>query len=164
MRRLIEENVRHGSPLTVRELSLQAQRLRARAKDLAYCPDEAENYVGRVVTVSHTGEVSSWSPELASGVVGDVARFSLGNVFAVESLDALLDSAKARNIQREIDAGIDNCSRSCDYFGVCGGGLPSNKFYENGAFNSTETLRCRLQIQALTEVLVEAAQPPAEMQ
>jgi uncharacterized protein len=161
MRYFLEENQRRGSPLAVRELQIQSRRLLDRARDRAHHPDEAENHLGRVVTVSQRGEVSSWSPELASGISGDSAHFSLGNIHSVESIDELLSSPKALCIQAEIDEGIDRCRRSCSYFGVCGGGLPSNKFYENGAFRSTETLRCRLQIQALTEVLIDHSQHQA---
>jgi uncharacterized protein len=157
MRYFLEENQRRGAPLRVRELQRQSQRLLARSRDQQFCADEAENHVGRIITVSRTGEVSSWSPELASGISGDPARFSLGNIATVDCVDELLDGPRARRIQAEIDEGLARCRETCDYFSVCGGGLPSNKFYENGSFSSSETLRCRLQIQALTDLLLDHA-------
>jgi len=155
MRYFLEENIRCGSPLAIRELTVQSQRLLQRARDRSHCADEAENHVGQVMTVSRAGEVSSWSPELASGACGDVAHFSLGNIHAVDSIDELLATPKALRIQAEIDEGIGYCRTNCAYFSVCGGGLPSNKFYENGTFCSTDTLRCRLQVQTLTDMLLD---------
>lgn len=154
MRRFLEENRRHRWPITVREFQVQSQRLLHRSSDRSFCANEAESHCGSVVTVSRDGEVFSWSPELASGTPESVRLFSLGNVHSIGCIDELLDSHKALEIQSEIDLGIEQC-RACNYFSVCGGGLPSNKFYENGSFNSTETLRCRLQIQEITEVLLE---------
>jgi uncharacterized protein len=100
------------------------------------------------------GTVYSWSPELASGVPGVPDRLALGNIRDVTSVDELLVTERARTIQREIDRGVEMCSRDCDYFGVCGGGSPGNKFYERGTFAATETLKCALQTQELTEVIL----------
>jgi uncharacterized protein len=46
------------------------------------------------------------------------------------------------------------CRSGCAYFGVCGGGSPGNKFYEVGSFSATQTLKCALQTQELTEVVL----------
>lgn len=155
MRRFLDLNLNHGSLLKVREFQAQSQYLWNRAHDRSFRPDQSENSIGRIITVSRDGDVFSWSPELASGVNGNVAFFSLGNINEVESLDELLDCPKARRIQSEINSGIDKCRNTCKYFNVCGGGWPANKFYENGSFDSTETLRCRLQTQALTDLILE---------
>lgn len=155
MQRFLEENEKHNSPIVVREFQALAQRLISKARDPSYYPVEPENEFGRVLTISREGEVFSWSPELASGHRGDTAVFSLGNVHAADSFEELLTSPKALEIQSEIDRGIEECRRTCEYFCVCGGGLPSNKFYENGSFNSTDTLRCRLQVQQLAEIFLK---------
>lgn len=149
----LDRNRRHNWPIIVREFQIQSQRLLHRSRDHSFCAAEPENQCGSVVTVSRDGEVFSWSPELASGKPGNASFFSLGNVHSVECIDELLESFKACEIQSEIELGIERC-RSCKYFSVCGGGLPSNKYYENGTFDSSETLRCRLQIQEITEVLM----------
>jgi sulfatase maturation enzyme AslB (radical SAM superfamily) len=52
-----------------------------------------------------------------------------------------------------IQAGVRKCRESCGYFGLCGGGAPSNKFAENGRFDSTETLYCRFKKQLLIDVV-----------
>jgi uncharacterized protein len=48
------------------------------------------------------------------------------------------------------------CRQTCDYFGLCGGGAGSNQYWENGSFNSTETLACRYRIQEIAEVVIGA--------
>lgn len=155
MTRFLELNQSDGMPLRVREFEMQAQHLWNRRQDRTYRPTEAEHTVGRIITISREGEVFSWSPELASGLPGNAAHFSLGNVYSCESIDELLDGDRAAAIQAEILRGIERCQRTCKYFFVCGGGSPANKFYENGGFDSTDTVRCRLQVQALTDVILE---------
>ena len=43
---------------------------------------------------------------------------------------------------------------TCEYFGFCGGGAPVNKYSENGSFDSTETLFCRLNRKVLVDVIL----------
>ena len=63
----------------------------------------------------------------------------------------------------DVAAGVARCRESCSYFGLCGGGAPSNKYFENGSFDSTETLFCRLHRQALAEVVLSKMQRPEAM-
>jgi uncharacterized protein len=68
------------------------------------------------------------------------------------------DIAKDPRFQRvyaDIEAGIDLCRRSCDYFTVCGGGCPSNKLAEFGTFVATETQHCRFFVQVVADVAIE---------
>jgi uncharacterized protein len=48
-----------------------------------------------------------------------------------------------QEMHRQIAAGVERCRRECEYFELCGGGAPANKLYENGSFDSTETIYCR---------------------
>lgn len=156
MKRLISLNRQNGFPIFIREFKAQSQHLWNRAHNKCFFPDEAEHHAGKIITISRDGEVFSWSPELASGFNGDVAYFSLGNIHDVDSIDVLLNGARAKDFQREIDKGIDRCKQTCRYFNVCGGGSPANKFYENRTFTSTDTVKCRLQVQALTDVILSS--------
>ena len=148
MGRMLQLNAAQGWPLIIRELVSIAQRMQGRRSDPAFVPAIAEQQAGAILTMARNGVVSSWSPELASGVPGAPDRFSLGSIRDVQSLDDLLTTARAREIQSEIDLGVAACRRRCAYFGVCGGGSPGNKFYEAGTFTATQTLKCALQTQA----------------
>jgi uncharacterized protein len=154
MGRMLQLNAAQGWPLTIRELVSIAQRMQSRRSDPTFVPDIAEQRAGAILTMARDGTVYSWSPELASGVPGAPDRFSLGNIRDVQALDDLLTTPRAREIQSEIDFGVAACRRDCSYFGVCGGGSPGNKFYEVGSFAATQTLKCALQTQELTEVVL----------
>jgi uncharacterized protein len=51
--------------------------------------------------------------------------------------------------------GMTMCQQTCEYFGVCGGGAGSNKYWENGTFASTETQACRFRIKAVTDIALD---------
>jgi uncharacterized protein len=160
MARIAELNRDRGWPLTVREFVSLAQLIQSRRENSMNTPVVAEQRGGAILTMTRDGTVYSWSPELASGAPGVPDRFSLGNIREVKSVDELLVTQRAKTIQREIDRGVEMCRRECEYFGVCGGGSPGNKFYERGTFAATETLKCALQTQELTEVILTAFAGP----
>jgi uncharacterized protein len=155
----LERNRRASYPLRVREFHALAQNIRKHRQDQAYVPLEAEQRMGAILTMTKTGLMFSWSPELASASTRQSENLCLGDVHSIRSIDELFLSNRARFIQAEIDAGIRQCRKECDYFNVCGGGSPGNKFFENGTFASTETLKCMLQIQELTQVVIKAFTP-----
>jgi uncharacterized protein len=114
-----------------------------------------ENTPLRILNVDWAGNFSTFSPELLglkSLVYGD---FLLGNVLRDE-LGTVEKTPKFRLLKRDVDAGIAECRRTCQYFGLCGGGSPSNKYFETGSFRSTETMHCRLSKQAVVDVLLES--------
>jgi uncharacterized protein len=47
------------------------------------------------------------------------------------------------------------CEASCDYFGLCGGGMGSNKFWEHGTLACSETSACRFKTQIPARVLLD---------
>ncbi|MBE9069312.1 GRRM system radical SAM/SPASM domain protein, partial [Leptolyngbya cf. ectocarpi LEGE 11479] len=59
-----------------------------------------------------------------------------------------------KKINRDIQAGVDLCKKECEYFSVCGGGAPSNKYFENGSFASSETMYCRYTKKILTDIVL----------
>ncbi len=106
-----------------------------------------------IISVDYEGNFSSFSPELLGQKSERYGDFALGNVFTDSFKDAL-DTAKFRLIHDDIQSGISSCKSNCEYFYVCGGGAPSNKYYENGSFDSTETLFCKLSIKAPTDIVL----------
>ena len=65
-----------------------------------------------------------------------------------------MQNEKLNTIYKDILKGINLCKESCDYFSVCGGGTPSNKYSENGTFISTETKHCILKFQKMFDVFL----------
>jgi uncharacterized protein len=106
-----------------------------------------------IVSVDCHGNFSSFSPELLGLESNRYGGFALGNVLN-NGFEEALATPRFRAISIDIDAGIQRCRESCDYFGFCGGGAPVNKYFENGTFDSTETLFCRLNRQTLLDVVL----------
>lgn len=80
--------------------------------------------------------------------------FLFGNVFT-NTLTDIYTNPKFQQANADIQRGVQRCKETCSYFGVCGGGSPSNKLHENGTFDSTETMACRLQIKVPTDAVLE---------
>src|SRR5262249_30473051 len=72
-----------------------------------------------IVTVSHRGEISTFSPELA-GIPNPAYRnFILGSV-ETTSLGEILADPIFRNLNADIQRGVDACASECAYFRLCG--------------------------------------------
>ena len=111
-----------------------------------------QNIPLRIITVDTEGDFSTFSPELHRMEVNG-RSFVFGNVRNSRYLDVFSDEYFLA-ILTEILMGIDACMSQCSYFGACGGGAPSNKFFENGAFSSTETVYCNFRIKELVDRFV----------
>lgn len=103
-----------------------------------------------IITVDHAGNFCTFSPELLGMKDDRYGDFVIGN-FLRDDLDTAANCEKFNRLKAEIDAGIDACRQSCEYFEMCGGGAPSNKLYENGSFATSETMYCRLTKKAVTD-------------
>lgn len=114
----------------------------------------SENLPFNLVTIAWNGDISLFSPELLNTTSPYYKDFIFGNV-ATHSVDDILESPKFQGIYSQILGGVFQCRRDCRYFRACGGGFPVSKIIENGTFRSTETLTCRLRVQAITDVVLE---------
>lgn len=106
-----------------------------------------------IVSVDTDGNMSTFSPELLSESNRNY-NFIFGNLI-YESLDDIIKNGLYLPIQYEIQSGIDLCSISCDYFELCGGGIPSNKFGEHKRFDVTETEYCKTAVQDMATSMFE---------
>ena len=122
------------------------------AKRLTFSRND-QNTPLRIITVDTEGDFSTFSPELHRMEVHN-RPFIFGNVRNSRYLDVFSDEYFLA-VLTEILTGIDACMSQCSYFGACGGGAPSNKFFENGAFSSTETVYCNLKIKELVDRFVD---------
>jgi uncharacterized protein len=107
-----------------------------------------------IVNVDCDGNFGTFSPELLGLPTSHYTSFALGNILT-DSLAESVNSPRLQTMWRDIRAGIDRCRKSCTYFNWCGGGAPVNKYFENGSFDSTETMFCRLSRQAVVDVVLE---------
>lgn len=95
-----------------------------------------------VVSCDHIGNISSFSPELLGAKSDRYDDFTVGNVHR-DSFSEMLQTRAMQAMLNDIQRGVDRCQRECHYFKLCGGGTPANKVFENGCFDTTETVYCR---------------------
>ncbi len=143
----------------VREIE-QAMRQVLRPKELRLFNELVEPFA--VTSMDHAGNLSTFSPELLGLENAEYGNFIIGNI----NRDALIDLERSPTflrMQADIQAGVEMCRASCEYFSVCGGGEPVNKLAENGRFASTETAFCRLTKMRTTDLVLDAldrVEPP----
>lgn len=107
-----------------------------------------------IVNFDHQGNFSTFDPELLSIKTEQYGNFILGNILD-DSLESVCDTEKFQKIYRDMFSGVDLCRQTCEYFGLCGGGAGSNKYWENGTFNTTETKACRYRTQVIADVVLD---------
>ncbi len=108
-----------------------------------------------ILNVDYQGNFSTFDPELLGIHTERYGDFVLGNV-RTDSLLSVCESEKFRRMHDDMRAGVERCRAECAYFGVCGGGTGSNKYWENGTFDSTVTMACRHRVMTVTDILVDA--------
>jgi uncharacterized protein len=116
----------------------------------------------RTLSIGVNGEISTFSPELLGYSSELHGPIEFGNVHT-HSLDDVADHPRFRAVSDEIALGVERCRRSCEYFEICQGGSPGNKLFENGTFDSTETLFCRLSKKAVIDVVLERVERDLEL-
>lgn len=107
-----------------------------------------------IISVDHSGEFTTFSPELLSMPSDLYTGFAIGNV-QTTSFEAAAQSPKFRRMAADVAAGVEHCRKTCQYFSLCGGGAPANKWYENGTFRSAETMYCRLAHKVPADLVLE---------
>ncbi len=108
-----------------------------------------------IVSIDHQGNFSTFDPELLSVQTDRYGDFVFGNILH-NSFEDICKTPKFQDIYRDMAAGVQGCQASCEYFGVCGGGAGSNKYWENGTFNSTATKACNYRTKVVTDLVLDA--------
>jgi uncharacterized protein len=107
-----------------------------------------------IISIDCDGNFSTFSPELLGLPSARYGGFALGNVVR-DDFRAAAATARFRAMTADVVAGVSRCRATCPYFHYCGGGAPANKYFENGSFDTTETLFCRLSHQAVLDVVLD---------
>lgn len=111
-----------------------------------------------VPAIGYDGSVTLLSPELAGFRDPEYGDFASGNVMDTPLAEIVAGVAAApRGWIAEYLAGVEACRASCDYFGFCGGAHASNRYFELGRFDGTETNHCRNSKIGLLEGVLEYA-------
>ena len=107
-----------------------------------------------IINIDTQGNFSTFDPELLAVKTDLYGDFILGNVLQ-DTFESVCHTEKFKRIYADISTGVELCRNTCQYFGVCGGGAASNKYWENGTFRSSETMACKYHEQIVTDVVLD---------
>ena len=153
--KLYDRQLQDSRPLHIRELDDAKRKILQIPLD--YFSNHGitqQNNPYQIISVDIDGNFTSYSPELLGQKNEEYEDFVLGNVHTSSFMEATKKPLFAK-MWTDIHSGIKNCEKNCAYFSFCGGGAPANKYYENGAFSSTETMQCVYSIQTPLEIVTE---------
>lgn len=108
-----------------------------------------------MLNIDHTGQVSTFSPELLGYESAEYDDFIIGDVNR-DSMASILETCMRSPMLRDIAAGVERCRRDCEYFSVCVGGAPVNKLSEAGGFDAGRTTFCTLTQITPTDAILAA--------
>jgi uncharacterized protein len=141
--------VRRDGVLTVREFAYFRNRI-LRERDVTN--DQVVPLA--ILSIDARGNFSTFSPELLDAASARHGDFVFGNVHQSGFL-AALTTAKFERVYREISAGVAACRATCEHFAVCRGGAPSNKQFELGSMDTTETDYCRYMKKNVADLVLD---------
>jgi uncharacterized protein len=155
-KRFHERNKADGFPLNVREFQNAERNILepgwSSRPDGNYYNQEADPF--GMINVDCFGNFSSFSPELLGQPTEKYGSFTFGNLLSGSVFDATGNESFQR-VLADIEAGNRKCAETCAFFKYCGGASPSNKYYENGTFDSTETRQCVSTVQIPMQIVLE---------
>ena len=156
LKRFYERNKADGFPINVREFQNAERNILepgwSSKPDGDYYNQEADPF--GMVNVDCFGNFSSFSPELLGQPTEKYGSFSFGNLLSGTVFDATKNEA-FQKVLADIESGNRKCAETCEFYRYCGGASPSNKYYENGTFDSTETHQCRATVQMPMQIVLE---------
>ena len=155
LERVFARNKGDGFPLRIREFENARENILApelnRAPDGRYYNLEVDPLA--MLNVDCFGNFSTFSPELLGQATETYGSFTFGNVAANQFFEAT-GVESFQQVLADIESGNRKCAQSCPYWEHCGGASPSNKYYENGTFDSAETRHCRCMIQMPLDIVL----------
>jgi len=154
MQRIYDLWIQDGRTIRIREFENALSLLSIRRSGYTDPLPHKGSIAFALVSIARDGSITTFSPELASGTSSNPHYFAIGNVTEIKSLDECLENANFQQQLKEVGLGIQYCAESCEYFDFCGGGCPSNKFYERGTFATTDTIYCNLSIKTMMDLMI----------
>jgi uncharacterized protein len=143
------------NPFVFRNFTILNNRLNNVQKDPSTYPIQVMTQDKAMITILKNGDISTYGPEWAGGTPDDPQKFIIGNILEPITLDEVFSGSKYRSLQKKVEAGFNMCKSECDYFSICGGGNPANKFYETGSIEVSETQYCKIHIKAFADLYIQ---------
>jgi uncharacterized protein len=137
--------------IRVRQLTMMRDLIRSGRLPLRN--DQAEPLMMLAVTAD--GRMSTFSPELLGWSAPEFDDFTFGSVLDPQASLTRWTDGFIR-LAGQVERGVRLCEESCEYFALCGGGAPANKWAENHSFASTRTGACQSNTMAVADVVLAA--------
>ena len=153
MRRLMELVDCHPGKVTVRELVSTTSAITQNI-NLNYPVSRSTNTPLEILTFDTQGNFSTFCPELSGANSKEYNNFVMGNIWN-NKIEEILENLVFKKVNELVQKGVERCKHECDYWHFCGGGCPSNKFFETGSFESTETLHCQIHQKSTVDTVIE---------
>lgn len=141
--------------IRIREITETIKSLYQKAHDVNFyrIPDESHDL--SIITIQKNGDISTFSPEFAGARDSNYNNFIIGNVLKINNFLELLENEHFKKIKKDVDLGREKCASECRYYDLCGSSFISNRYFETGRLDGTESIACVLHRQALTSVVFE---------
>ena len=156
LKKMYFRNKADGFPIHIREFETARDNITQPEINLhpdgSYSNLETEPF--SMINVDCFGNFSSFSPELLGQATEKYSTFNFGNVLKNKIFDATKNEVFIEVLE-DIESGNRKCAKDCEFFEFCGGASPSNKYFENGTFDSTETMHCRSMIQMPMQIVLD---------
>lgn len=108
-----------------------------------------------IPSIAYNGDVSLVSPEfLGIKPAYLYETFVVGNIHD-SSFTHIINSGLNSAYIKDYVTGIEKCQEECEYFGFCRGGDASNKFFELGSLDVTETNHCKNSRKKLVDAVLQ---------
>jgi uncharacterized protein len=140
----------HRKEWFVREYDLMRKSI-FRPQDALFQNVQTEPF--SIVTVAVNRDFSTFSPEFLGVRDPRIGDFAIGNLME-GPIELAATNAKFLALKAEIDAGVEKCRGSCEYFSVCGGGAPANKLGELRTMDATVTRYCECTVMAPADLVL----------
>jgi uncharacterized protein len=150
IQQLLKRSVESNGKFKVREFWLNIRPFTAEVNE----PVNVANRPFGIFNFDCYGNYSTFCPELITAKNEEYNNFAMGNILT-DKLDDILTNPIYLRVKREIEEGIEKCKNSCEYWSFCGGGCPSNKYFENGTFVSTDTVACKYHKKMIVDALAD---------
>lgn len=156
LRRLYQLQKSSGGAIKIREFDRAYQAIAQSETANGSCAAELNDQVTpfAIISVAYDGGFSTFSPELLGMSSLTYGDFRFGNIMR-DDVTGVVETSKFKRVLEDVRAGVRLCSETCEYFSFCGGGAPSNKYYENGTFASSETMFCRCIVKTPIDIVLE---------
>jgi len=155
-RRIFERQKALRGAVRVREFDFALQRILGRrgAPGNEFSFDNEQVRPFGILNIDWQGNFSTFSPEMLGLATDKHGPFVYAS-FLNGGLNSTLTNPAFLSALADIQSGLEKCRKECEFFSLCGGGAPANKYFENGSFDSTATAYCRNIIQLPVRIVLD---------